>query len=197
MLLYISRILKFIIVILIIFVGFHAISIITYSQKNELVKSEAAIVLGAAVWENEPSPVFKARLDHAIWLYENNYVEALILTGGKGAEASLTEAEVARDYCLSKNIPIEDIFLETKSTITEENLRFALDVAKENSLHTFTVVSDPLHMKRAIVIAKDLGMEVYSSPTQTSAYKTYKSQIPFYFRELFYFVGYLIVSPFR
>lgn len=92
---------------------------------------------------------------------------------------------------------VEDILLETKSTITEENLQYAYDVASLNNLHSFSIVSDPLHMKRAMLMAKHTGMEAYSSPTQSSVYKTLNSKIPFFFRELFFYIGYIISLPFR
>ncbi|WP_223700100.1 YdcF family protein [Sutcliffiella deserti] len=184
-------------VALLVFIIFNGISILTFSDKNELVRSDAAIVLGAAVWDKQLSPVLKERVDHSIWLYENGYVAKLIFTGGKGAEDSYAESEVAKNYAISKNVPSSDILIETKSDITEKNLFYAFEVAKEHNLTTFILVSDPLHMKRSSIIAEDLGMEVYSSPTPSSVYKTSKTKIPFFFRELFFLVGHLITYPFR
>lgn len=191
------RIVFAIIVIFLIFIGYSAISIWSFSNKNQLVKTDAAVVLGAAAWGEEPSPVFRERINHAIWLYENDYVEKIIFTGGKGEDDELAESEVARDYAIKNNIHSEDILIETKSKITEENLKYAYEMAKEKNLNTFTIVSDPLHMKRTILIAKDMGMEVYSSPTQSSAYKTLNSKVPFFFRELFFTIGYIFSLPFR
>lgn len=186
-----------IIVIFLIFICYSAISIWSFSNKNQLVKTDAAVVLGAAAWGDEPSPVLRERINHSIWLYENGYVEKIIFTGGKGKDAESAESEVARDYAIKNNVNAEDILVETKSKITEENLKYAYEIANENNLNTFTIVSDPLHMKRAILMAKDTGMEAYSSPTQSSVYKTLKSKVPFLFRELFFYIGYIFSSPFR
>ncbi len=191
------RIVFAIIVIFLIFIGYSAISIWSFGNKNQLVKTDAAVVLGAAAWGEEPSPVFRERINHAIWLYENDYVEKIIFTGGKGKGDELAESEVAREYAIKNNVHSEDILIETKSKITEENLKYAYEVAKEKNLNTFTIVSDPLHMKRTILIAKDMGMEAYSSPTQSSAYKTLNSKVPFFFRELFFTIGYIFSLPFR
>jgi uncharacterized SAM-binding protein YcdF (DUF218 family) len=182
---------------LLIFVGYSAYSIWAFSSKNQLVKTDAAVVLGAAVWGSEPSPVLRERINHAIWLYENGYVEYLIFTGGKAEGDAYAESEVARNYAIRNNVNKKDILIETKSKITEENLLYAHEVAFENNLNTFTIVSDPLHMKRAMLMAKNSGMEAYSSPTPTSVYKTINSKIPFLFRELFFYVGYLLTLPFR
>lgn len=87
--------------------------------------------------------------------------------------------------------------IETKSRITEENLKYAYDTATDEGFETFAIVSDPLHMKRAILMAKNTKMEAYSSPTQSSVYKTLNSKIPFLFRELFFYIGYIVSLPFK
>jgi uncharacterized SAM-binding protein YcdF (DUF218 family) len=180
-----------------IFIGYSAYSIWSFSFKNELVKSDAAIVLGAAVWSNKPSPVLRERINHSIWLYNNGLVDKIIFTGGKGEEGTLSESEVAKEYAIKKKVKPEDILIETKSKITEENLKYAKEIATDNNLKSFTVVSDPLHMKRAIFIAKVFNMEVYSSPTPSSVYHTLQTKLPFFFRELFYFLGFIVSIPFR
>lgn len=179
------------------FICYSAISIWTFGSKNQLVQTDAAVVLGAAVWDDAPSPVFRERINHAIWLYENEYVHKLIFTGGKSEGNAFAEAEVARAYAIENKVDAADILIETKSTTTEENLKYAHKVTKENDLNTFTIVSDPLHMKRAILLAIDNGMKAYSSPTQSSAYETLKSKVPFFFRELFFYIGYIFSYPFR
>ena len=182
---------------IVIFIGYSAFSIWTFKDKVELVKTDAAIVLGAAAWNDKPSPVFRERINYSIWLYENNYVDKIIFTGGKGKDDKYAESEVARDYAIKNNVTPEDILIETKSKITEENLKYAYEIAMEENLNTFTIVSDPLHMKRAMLISKTIGMESYTSPTQSSVYKTLNSQVPFFFRELFFYIGYIISLPFR
>lgn len=147
------------IIVIIIFIIYSAISIWSFGNKNQLVKTDAAVVLGAAAWDDEPSPVLRERINHSIWLYENDYVDKIIFTGGKGKGDEYAESEVARNYAIKNNVNSEDIFIETKSKITEENLKYAYEIANEENLNTFIIVSDPLHMKRAILMAKDTGME--------------------------------------
>ncbi|QFT87998.1 hypothetical protein FIU87_04950 [Bacillus sp. THAF10] len=185
------------IVFCLFFISYSAFSIWSFGNNVQLVKSDVAVVLGAAAWDNEPSPVLRERVNHAIWLYENDYVDKIIFTGGKGEGDKYAESEIARDYAIKHNVHSDDILIETKSTITEENLKYAYEIAKENNLNTFTIVSDPLHMKRAILIAKNTGMEAYSSPTQSSVYKTLNSKVPFFLRELFFYIGYLFSLPLR
>lgn len=191
------RLVLTVIVIFIIFTSYSAYSIWSFSDKVQYVKTDVAVVLGAAVWDDEPSPVLRERINHAIWLYENDYVDKIIFTGGEGKGEKYAESEVARDYAIQNNVNSEDILIETKSKITEENLQYAYDIAVEQNFNTFTIVSDPLHMKRAILMAKHTGMEAYSSPTQSSVYKTWKSKSSFFLRELFFYIGYIFSLPFR
>lgn len=184
-------------VILLIFISYSAFSILSFSKKTHLVKTDVAVVLGAAAWDDGPSPVLRERINHSIWLYENDFVDKLIFTGGKGKGDKFAESEVARDYAIKNNVNPKDILIETKSKITEENLKYAYEIGVEKNFKTYTIVSDPLHMKRAILMARNTGMAAYSSPTQSSAYKTVNSKIPFFFRELFFYIGYVVSQPFR
>ena len=186
-----------IIVTFLVFIGYFAFSIWNFSDEVELFKTDVAVVLGAAAWDDGPSPVLRERINHSIWLYENDYVDKIIFTGGKGKGNKYAESEVARDYAIKNNVNSDDILIETKSRITEENLKYAYEIAVEKNFNTFTIVSDPLHMKRAILMAKNTGMEAYSSPTQSSVYTTLNSQIPFFLRELFFYIGYIFSLPFR
>ncbi|MFJ7951856.1 YdcF family protein [Lysinibacillus sp. NPDC096418] len=186
-----------IIVSFLIFICYSAFSILSFSVKVQLVKTDVAVVLGAAAWDQEPSPVLRERINHSIWLYENDYVDKIIFTGGKGKGDKYAESEVARDYAIKNNVNSEDILIETKSKITEENLKYAYEIAGEQNINTFTIVSDPMHMKRAMLMAKNTGMEAYSSPTQSSVYKTLSSKAPFFLRELFFYIGYILSLPFR
>jgi uncharacterized SAM-binding protein YcdF (DUF218 family) len=180
-----------------VFTFFSAYSIWVFGEENELVISDAAIVLGNAVWEGEPSPVLRERINHAIWLYENDYVEKIIFTGGKTNGELIAESEVSRDYAIRHNVPPEDILIETESLITETNFIYANEIAMEHNLNTFLVVSDPLHMKRALLMARIAGVEANSSPTTSSEYSTLATKLPFFMREVACYVGYVLTLPFR
>lgn len=178
--------------ILVLYLLYTAYSIVSFAGKNEQVRSDSAIVLGAAVWGEEPSPVLAERMNHAIWLYNNGYVAKIIATGGIGDGDTISEAEAAKRYAVQKGIPVGDVILEVESRITEQNLEYAYAIARQNQFRTLTIVSDPLHMKRAVHMAKDLGMEAYSSPTQTSVYQSVRTKFPFLLREIFFMVGYQV-----
>lgn len=187
----VGKIITGVLIIILALITYASISIYTYGEKNYLGKADAAIVLGAAVWEDEPSPVFEERIKHGIWLYKNGYVKKIIFTGGKSKEDELSEAVVAKNYAVAESVPEEDILLETQSKITQENLYFSKQVADKNDIKSFIIVSDPLHMKRAMLLAEDYEMESYPSPTPTTRYTTWKSKMKFLAREVFYYIGYL------
>lgn len=189
--------LLFILGSIIVFVSYAAYDIWHYRSKTDQVDTDAAIVLGAASWNGKPSPVLRERINHAISLYQNGSVKKIIFTGGTKFEAELEEARTSKIYALKHGVRDEDILIETESRFTEENLKNALQIGQEHGLQTYTIVSDPLHMKRAMRIAKHLGMNAYSSPTPTSAYRSLDTELPFFFKELCSYIGYVASLPVR
>ena len=167
-------------------------SIVAYSKVDETRPADVAIVLGAGLGVDGPSPVFRARIDHAVALYLQGQVSAVVLTGGMGEGSVRSDAAVARDYALAQGLPAEAVAIEESSTITQENLVNAKAIMDEHGWRTALVVSDPLHMKRAMLLARDAGIEAYSSPTPTSAYRSWSTKLPFLMREEFFYLGYRI-----
>ena len=178
-------------------VGFAAFSIIQFSKEDQKTPCDAAIVLGAAASGEEVSPVYRERINHGIWLCQNGYADYLILTGGVGQGNLRSDAAIAKEYAISMGIPEDVILIEENSTITEENLQYAKCIMQESSLDTAIIVSDPLHMKRAMLMADDYGICAYSSPSPTTMYRSIKTQLPFLAREVFFYVGYAIVRLLR
>lgn len=181
-----------ILVIILSYVIYVSYDIYSYGNVNEMKKADVAIVLGAAIWGDKPSPVFEERINQAIWLYKNGYVNKIIFTGGKGQNEKLSDSSIAKSYAINNSIPGKDIFIEEQSTITQENILFATQIIKENNFCSAIIVSDPLHMKRAMLMADDYGLRAYSSPTPTTRYKTIKSKTLFLVREVFFYIGYQI-----
>lgn len=191
-----KRIVRFRNVIIVLIISFciyiicNVISICRYSFVYENESCDVAIVLGAATSGSEVSEVYKQRLNHGIELYQNGYVKYIIVTGGKGKGNRISDAAIAGEYLVSMGIPDEVILEEDTSTITQENLENAKIIMEENGYETAAIVSDPLHMKRAMLLAKDSGIVAISSPTKSSAYKTLKTKIPFVAREAFFYIVY-------
>ncbi|MBQ9074533.1 MAG: YdcF family protein [Mogibacterium sp.] len=194
------RRLNIVVCILIIVLTYLAItttSIVSFSNKDETRQADVAIVLGASVYDNSPSPVFCERINHAVELYEDGYVNMIIMTGGVGEGNIRSEADIAREYAEQQGIPEEAILIEETSTITAENLENAKRIMEQNDMDTALIVSDPLHMKRAMLYAQDLDIDAYSSPTPTSLYRSWRTRLPFLMREEFYYIGYRMIRLFK
>lgn len=181
------------------FLIYTGLSVYLFSFTNDDIKSDAAIVLGAAAWNGKPSPVLKERINHAIDLYKNEKVDYLIFTGGKAPGEIKSEARTSMEYAIEQGVNENDIIIEEKSNVTKENLEFAIkEVKKQNyDFETYILVSDPLHMKRSVLLAKELDLDVKSSPTQTSAYQTLETKLPFFLKEWMYYTGYIVLTPFQ
>ncbi|MFD1888170.1 YdcF family protein [Paenibacillus wenxiniae] len=191
------RVILTLVIAYVVLFAFSAYTIWTFGQKNEVATTDAAIVLGAAVDGDQPSPVFRERIRHAVWLYKQELVRNIIFTGGTDHASQPSEAEVARRYAITQGVKEDDIFTDTTSRWTTENIQHAAAIARSHGWQTFTLVSDPLHMRRAQLIAETEGLKAYSSPTTTSAYTSLSTQIPFLLRETFFYTGYLMTIPFR
>ena len=166
--------------------------IYTFSLTISERPSDAAIVLGAKVWGDQPSPVLEERIAHAIKLYEKGIVENIIFTGGITEGKEFAESEVAKIYALKHGVASEHIFIETESNNTCRNLLGAKDIIDQEGFEQVLIVSDPLHMRRALWLAENIGLDAESSPTQTSRYQSWGKKAGFLFREIYFYGGYLI-----
>ena len=174
-----------------------SIDIYTYSLVTDSSPADAAIVLGAATWSAEPSPVFEERIKHAINLYKTGQIKAIIFTGGMGHDEQVAESVVASQYAVQHGVAAHDIYSETSSTLTYENLCGAKAIIQQEHLGRVLIVSDPLHMRRSMMMAHDLGIDAYPSPTSTSRYISLPSKIKFLWGEVRPYTTYLLRRPFR
>jgi uncharacterized SAM-binding protein YcdF (DUF218 family) len=142
-----------------------AIRIWQQSHHDEQHTADAIVVLGAAQYNGDPSPVFRARLNHAAFLYELGMSPKVIVTGGKLPGDNFTEAEAGNNYLASeKGVPAEAIS-EVQGNTTWESLQQVADVAGDQGVDSVLLVSDPLHSYRLKKMANDLGFEqAWASP---------------------------------
>ncbi|QDH74161.1 YdcF family protein [Brevundimonas sp. M20] len=168
-----------------------ALSITRYADQTSSASADAAMVLGAAVANRTPTPVFEERLRHAAGLYHAGRVRLVVVTGGRGPGDALSEGEAGRDWLIAHGVTAADIAVETRSRTTIQNLRFSLPILEARGVRTVLLVSDPLHMRRSTIIARRLGLTVEPSPTRTSRYRTWRTQAPFVARETWFLAQYL------
>lgn len=161
-------------------------SIWNFGKSAEIPNADAAIVLGAAVYGDKPSPVFKERINYAISLYKTGKVKKLIFTGGFGKGAIYIEAEIAAKLAIIQGIAPNDILIEEISRTTHQNLIVAKKLVDDNKIKSVILISDPLHLYRASKMAKDVGINAVPSPTPTTKYRSLKAKIPFLLREIYF-----------
>ena len=171
-----------------------ATQIVEAGNQNSERDADVAIVLGAAAYPKGPSPVFEERIKHGIALYQTGRVRRLLFTGGYGEGAKVAESLVAKRYALEQGVPENAILTETVSRTTRQNLVEANRLLRKHKLKTALVVSDPLHLKRALKMAEDLGMDASSAPTPTSRYRSWQAKGGFLLREVYFYNHYLVTG---
>ncbi len=134
------------------------------SEVDEARPADIIVVLGAAEYNGRPSPVLKARLDHAFELYERKLAPMVFTTGGAGGDPQYTEGQVGRDYLVGRGIASEHIVMEGEGDTTVETLLAVGEVMRRMGLRSAILVSDGYHIYRAKSILQHAGVEVYGSP---------------------------------
>ncbi len=162
--------------------------IVWVGNRDQAAPSDAIIVLGAAAYDAKPSPVFEERIRHGIDLYKRGLAPTLIFTGGYGGVgARFSESQVGRRYAIRQGVPAKAILIESVSRNTHENLRQASALMQTHGLHSAIVVSDPLHMARALRISGEVGIDAVGSPTPTTRFRTFATRWRFLVSEVYFF----------
>jgi uncharacterized SAM-binding protein YcdF (DUF218 family) len=134
-----------------------------YASRDMAVPSDAIAVFGAAEYDGHPSPVFRARLDHAESLYSRGIAPLIVTLGGDGGD-QFSEGRVGEEYLVGAGVPDSDIIAETESTSTDESVRRLAVIARTNNLQHIVVVSDATHLFRIHQICAANGLNVLTSP---------------------------------
>jgi uncharacterized SAM-binding protein YcdF (DUF218 family) len=157
-------------------------------------KLDAVIVLGAAIYRDKPSPVFAARLDYARDLWLAKRAPVVIVTGGVGEGEKLSEAEVGRNYLVTSGLGSEAILVEPASRTTFENVCNAATLAQHAGLTKLAIVSDPLHLRRALVLAGDAGLSAVPAATPYTRYRGAWVRLKFTLRESYFLARRLLAG---
>ena len=149
-------------------VAYATYRILDQGGRDDRGPADVIVVMGAAQYDGTPSPVFAARIDHAIDLFREGVATRLIVTGGKQDGDRTTEAASARDYAIARGVPADAILAEDTSRTTHESIRGVASLMGDHELASAVFVSDPSHMFRVLWMARDAGIEARGSPTPTS-----------------------------
>jgi len=156
---------------LLAFIGyiiFVSVQIGRQSTIDEARPADIILVLGAAEYRGRPSPVLKARLDHALSLFHKKMAPILITTGGAGGDPDYTEGGVGRSYLIANNVPSEAIIVEPEGETTAHSIAAAGEIMRRMGLKSCILVSDGYHIYRAKKMLEFRGIKVYGSPRQST-----------------------------
>lgn len=144
------------------------VAVVVVGARDEAAPATAIVVLGAAQYEGHPSPVLRARLDHALDLYQRSLAPVIIVTGGMGAGDTTSEAQVSRLYLLDRGVPDSGVVMETHGLTTSQSIHAVAAIVSALPGRRVILVSDPFHMLRLSILARALGLTPLTSPTRTS-----------------------------
>jgi uncharacterized SAM-binding protein YcdF (DUF218 family) len=157
--------------LLVLAVGYYAVTLYQVhatGRSDQARQVDAIVVMGAAQYDGRPSPQLAARLDHAVELWSTGIAGVMVVTGGNQPGDRFTEAEASANYLVDRGVPAEAILQETVSHSSYASLDGVARLLHEHALFRVLVVTDPFHSLRARLIAEELGLVAYVSPTRTS-----------------------------
>jgi uncharacterized SAM-binding protein YcdF (DUF218 family) len=153
---------------LVLFLGVTGSRIVAAAGESPTGKADAIVIFGAAQYAGHPSPVFKARLDHAYELYEQGLAPLVITTGGAGQDPDFTEGGVGRDYLLHRGVPEKALIAETQGSDTAQSAARVGNILRVNGMHRCIAVSDAYHVFRIRALLEGEGIEVEVAPRPES-----------------------------
>jgi len=143
-------------------------AVLIWEENDQARPASAIVVLGAAQYVGRPSPVLRARLDHAVDLWRRKLAPVIIVTGGTGRGDTTSEAAVSRRYAIKRGVPANAILMETNGRTTSESMDAVATLMAQRHRRDVLLVSDPFHMLRLTILARRHGLIPYASPTPTS-----------------------------
>lgn len=163
------------VVLLFVYLLSLSIRISKESTQDEAQKSDLIIVMGAAEYSGRPSPVLRARLDHAALLWKQREAPFILTTGGAGGDPTFTEAEVGRGYLMDRGVPATAILIESGGSTTMQSITAAAEIMSRMGMTTCILVSDGYHIFRAKRMLQYRGIKVYGSPREAAPLKGRKA----------------------
>jgi len=166
-----------------LFLGITGTRIVRAASESPTKKADAIVVFGAAEYAGRPSPVFRARLDHAFELFRQGMAPVVITTGGAAQDPDFSEGGVGRDYLLRRGIPEKDLIGETQGSDTAQSADRVANIMRANGMRTCIAVSDAYHVFRIRALLEHEGVQVEVAPRPESRPKPLVSRFEAVMRE--------------
>jgi uncharacterized SAM-binding protein YcdF (DUF218 family) len=148
----------------VLYLGIQYARVAYQARSDETRPADAIVVFGAAEYSGKPSPVYRARLDHAQTLFARGIAPIVITTGGSGGDPVHSEGEVGREYLLDHGVPDRSLIAETQSDDTSESAERVAVIMRRNNMHSCVAVSDGYHLFRIKRMMERQGVTVYGAP---------------------------------
>lgn len=156
----------------VMFLAYAAVRVVRDASRQEVRPADAIVVFGAAEYAGRPSPVFRARLDHALGLYQRELAPVIITTGGAGQDPRFTEGGVGHDYLLRRGVPDGGLIAETLGSDTAQSAARLGVIMRANHMKSCIAVSDAYHVFRVRKLLEHEGVQVYVAPRPDSRPRT-------------------------
>jgi uncharacterized SAM-binding protein YcdF (DUF218 family) len=151
-----------------LYLGVTFVQVFQASRRDGAERTQAIVVFGAAQYDGTPSPVLRARLDHAAKLYQRGVADRVVVTGGRLPDDRFSEAAASARYLTSKGVPDSSILREVQGRTSWESLASAARFLKRRGVTDVVLVSDGFHSARIGAMADELGLKAHTSPTTSS-----------------------------
>ena len=152
-----------------VYVCLNIVQVWSVGRSNDSREVDAIVVMGVAQYDGRPSPQLQARLDHVLKLWNEGVATLVVTTGGNQPGDRFTEARASADYLVAGGIPESSISMEDIGSTTLQSLQGVAEILHSRGLSSVEIVTDPYHALRSRLIAQDLGLTAYVSPTENSA----------------------------
>jgi uncharacterized SAM-binding protein YcdF (DUF218 family) len=163
------RLLVLAVVAVVSFLAITAVQVVHTASLEEIHPADAIVVFGAAEYSGRPSPVLRARLDHALDVFHRGVAPVVITTGGAAADPTFSEGGVGRDYLMRHGVPERSLIAETQGHDTSESAVRVGVIMRANGLHSCVAVSDAYHVFRIRKLLEHEGLApVYVAPRPDS-----------------------------
>ncbi len=153
---------------LVLFLGVTGARIVSAAGETSAKQADAIVVFGAAEYAGRPSPVYRARLDHAFDLFEKGMAAVVITTGGAAQDPDFSEGGVGRDYLLRRGVPERDLIAETQGADTAQSAARVANIMRKNGMRSCIAVSDAYHVFRIRALLQHEGLQVEVAPRPDS-----------------------------
>ena len=178
-----------------VFLGISSVQIVREAGLQEVHPADAIVVFGAAEYSGRPSPVYRARLDHAYDLFQRGIAPVVITTGGSAADPTFSEGGVGHDYLMHRGIPEAKLIAETQGTDTASSAERVGVIMRTNGMRSCLAVSDEYHVFRIRRLLEHEGVQVYVAPRLDSRPRSFLQRALAVLREAASYVAWRLHIP--